>query len=193
MKRVFLSIVAICLLAGQASADLTSLTLDAADVLSFHGMYPDTANVQFWGATLDPVEYEADSMLGEVGFTGLVKKGYSITIGATAGELGLTGQSYNGFDLFLANDNDDPWMVTLFVQGLTSLTPVNLGPGTGQNFAWDFGQSIMLAADTFIGFKLESSISRTDVFHVSAVPLPVGVVLGVLGLGVAGLKLRKFM
>lgn len=192
MRNVILSILLVCLLAGPVSAAL--FTLGESQLLSFDSPVYMDGFVEFDGATTDPVEYEMD-MLGDVGLMGFVKRGYSMTVGATAEELGLTGGSYDGYQLFVANDNDDPWQVTLYVDGLESLASVNLLPGESGTLAWNFGEELTLAENTFIGLTLQSGISRTDYFHmsVSAVPVPAAVVIGMLGLGVAGLKLRKFV
>jgi len=190
MKRVLLSVLVICCMAGQASADM--FTLDKSQAMSLD--QPDVIGYrELWEVTDDLVTYDADAMQGEVGYLGYLRKGWSMTISASAGDLGLDDQTYDGFKLFLANDNDDPWQVTLYVEGLASPSFTPLDPGTGDTLIWDFGTDITFDAATHIGFTIESGISRTDVFHISAVPTPVAVLLGMLGLGAAGLKLRKFV
>jgi hypothetical protein len=191
MKRVLFFALLVCLPAGQVSADMT-LTFNKTQAMALGELSVSGGTGALWTVTDDPVVYEADTMLGEVGYIGLLMKGSSITIGATAGDLGLTG-AYTGFQLFLANDDDDPWQATLYVEGMTSPGFQTLTSGAGDTFVWDFGSSVTLAADTEIGFMIRSGIGRSDVFHMSAVPAPVAVVLGMLGLGVAGLKLRKFV
>jgi hypothetical protein len=192
MKRVLVFVAVLCLLAGQAWADMT-LTLNKAQAMSLGELTVSGGSGGLWMITDDPLAYEADTMLGKVGYAGPLQKGASITVGATAGDLELTG-SYTGFSLFLANDNDDPWQATLYIEGQASPAFVSLDPGTGSTFVWSFSEPVTLAEDTDIGFIVQSSASRSDVFHMSAVvPAPVAVVLGMLGLGVAGLKLRKFV
>ncbi len=193
MKRVLLSVAVICLLAGQGWADMT-LTLNKTQAMSLDGTVSAGGTGSFYGVTDNPLEYEADTMLGQVGYAGYLRRGSSMTISATAEKLGLTGQTFTSFELFLANDNDDPWQATLYVEGQTSPAFVSLIPGTSSTFVFNFSGPVELAADTDIGFIVQSSISRSDVFHMSAVvPAPVAVVLGILGLGVAGLKLRRFV
>ena len=46
---------------------------------------------------------------------------------------------------------------------------------------------------TEFGFKLEyQGIHGSDNFRISVVPVPAAVILGILGLGIAGIKLRKY-
>ena len=144
-------------------------------------------------------------MLGSVGYIGsLWDKKDSDNIATIRihepGNAGLSG-SYDGFRAFLANDDDDPWGVRLFVtaSGVTSYSnsgsftalPANgnsawLTTDTGFNFAnvTDFGFDVR-------GTFGSNSPSNPDYFHISAVPVPAGVLLGFLGLGAAGLGLRR--
>jgi hypothetical protein len=111
---------------------------------------------------------------------------------------------YASYYLPLSNDNDDIWQVKLYLSttggGMlqsTSWTP--LAGGTHTTLTLDLTGLTDLANVTDLGFMIGANLtslngnpSNPDIFHMSAVPLPAGLLLAVLGLGAAGLKLRKF-
>ena len=120
---------------------------------------------------------------------------------------------FDGYELWIANDNDDIWWVNIFMNtGYTDAlfneddnfyengwTPLN--PGQVKVLQIDFVAAGVENLDhvTNIGFavagnmtNLDGNPSDPDVFHVSVVPVPGAILLGMLGLGAVGLKLRKF-
>ena len=188
MKHVLLAVMAIGVLAGQASADMTTFTLNKSQAMSL-GLLSVTGTGSLLAVTDDLSVYGNDTMLGQVGFYGSLGKNSTMTIGATAGELGLAGQSYDGFELWLANDDDTfSWEVALYVQGQGASAFVSLAPQTGSTLTFDFGSLVALGSETELGFLVQAAD-----FHISAVPAPAAILLGLLGFGAAGLKLRKYV
>jgi hypothetical protein len=68
------------------------------------------------------------------------------------------------------------------------------------NNSWTTGQTVAnLGYVTNIGFKIGANLGTSgevasgEAFDVNVVPVPGAVLLGMLGLGVAGLKLRKLV
>ena len=154
-------------------------------------------------------------MSGLVGFT-TTTFGDAGDAGATVraqisygGSPGLSGSPYDGISSYFENDNEDKWSVQLFYTdsvdaGLHESAWVELdGPG-GSTYltASASGNGLLnLANITNIGFRVEGNMigqsnpdypSNPDAFHISLVPVPGAVLLGILGLSVAGIKLRKF-
>lgn len=71
------------------------------------------------------------------------------------------------------------------------------GLGDDENIDWTSLQIVLPSAGTYtLGFEIMDSIgvweSYLGVDNVQVVPIPAAVVLGVLGMGMAGLKLRKY-
>jgi len=113
--------------------------------------------------------------------------------------------SYDEYHLFLANDDNSDWSFRLF----TIVGDTN--PVTRESSAWTLlhpGEHTTLSLDltgldlTYvagigvdIGGLLNNVLpnpSDPDVFHFSVVSVPTAVILGLFGLGTAGLKLRKY-
>jgi len=127
----------------------------------------------------------------------------SVEIGA-AGEdvlssIQLAGE-FTGFYLPISNDNDDTWQYMLYVETATARyetdwTPLSADTHTvlTLNFLDEFNNPVTLdfADLTDIGFGVQSTKAQ-DFFHASVVPVPAAVILGILGLGVVGIKLRKY-
>ena len=207
MKRfLFLSMV-LGLFAGQASAAMYQL--DAPLARQFTQLSAvSTGNDLYLSidspGTAGSTTYVDDGILpdyGEtmqlaVGFVGSSLLNNIMTIGTTnPGGLG----AYDGFGAWLANDDDDPWDVQLFVSydGLATKTTSGwttlsgYSPVTGPTMTFLSMGSIDFSTLTDLGFEVTGPRS-VDVFHVSVVPVPAAVLLGLLGLGVAGWKLRRF-
>lgn len=59
-------------------------------------------------------------------------------------------------------------------------------------YTLDFGADRDFSTLQDIGFIIETGSSTGDTFHTSVVPVPGAVLLGMLGLGAVGIKLRRF-
>ena len=209
MRCASLSILVIGLLAGQVFASV--FTLDKYTALQLHqvSVSPGDAGLPFW-VTDDPAVYGVP-MRGAVGYVGLLwdRNGDSFAstrIGA-AGTAALssiqTAGIYTGFQLFAANDNDDPWAVRLYVDaGGTSYSSgfTTLTSGATSILMLDFGTTVDFAQVTDIGLEVQGHFvaggnpSNPDFFHVSAVhvPVPGAFALVLFGLGF-GVRLRGYV
>jgi hypothetical protein len=207
MKRVLLSVLVVALLASQASAAMYVLDYATAkqftqlntpgvlDKLQLVMAKPGTpgSTVFFSNGDYTPgTEDYGESMQLDIGFLGLCQKNSVITIGLN--NPGLTG--FDGYGAAVANDDDDPWTFRLFATDsggtdYTAWTTVN-GYGTaGPYLTYLSIPSVDFSTLTSLGFEIRGDRSM-DVFHVSVVPVPAAVLLGMLGLGAAGIRLRKF-
>jgi hypothetical protein len=203
MERVLLSVLAIGLSAGQVFGGM--YVLDKPTALSFTklgnsdtGGWPGLGTVSLVAA--NPSAAYGPMQL-QVGFVGGLGDGdgdnkASVTIGKT--NLSWTG--YDGFTTEVANDNDDPWGIQLYVvdnlgtqtSNLAVLTPgtrtslsVSLSPG-----ATTITELGLIISGSFVPY---THPSNPDYYHVSVVPVPLpgALLLGMLGLGAAGMKLRR--
>ena len=166
-----------------------------------------------------PAQY--GSMSGMVGyFGGLTSDVGSPTFGGDAileiyyddglsgTDPGLSGAGYDGIGSYFENDNQSKWSVQLFY-----VDPTDGGERTSAwaelaGFTHTYltadasGTGVLDLSDiTNIGFRIQGNHmgaeyldypSYSDDFHISAVPVPGAVLLGILGLGVVGIKLRKY-
>ena len=205
MKRVRLLVLAVGLLAGQAFADM--YVLDSGTAMQFNtwGVSAGDIGDKILGPTTNPVTY-GGPMQGSVGWAGWLMDTtgdhYATMTISASGNLGRTA-SYDGFQAFFANDDDDPWDVQLFVQKKTSAGGERTGSGWTSlargastfitwNTAFDFDDVADFGLDVRGHFLPGGSPSNPDAFKISAVPVPGAVLLGVLGLAAAGVKLRRF-
>lgn len=209
MKRFILICIVVGLFAGQASAAMYELNKTTARTFRQVSSSSDIENlglvisnlgvVDYWDGTV-PSAY-GEPMLGVIGYVGKLGDNTgdgSALIRIGTSQAGAVTGTFNGFRSYVANDNDDPWDVALWVDD-----------GTGPTFSsWT---TLTAKTDTWINYAIGSTDfstlnlgvairgtfvpgqqpSNPDFFHVSVVPVPAAVLLGILGLGVAGLKLRK--
>lgn len=212
MKRVLLTLAWACLLAGHAHAD--TFTIDRDTALTFRQIYNGGVWLQgvFDLTTTPPtpvykhptfgVEVYPDNPQGLVGFVGTITGDDNwMRIGVKNGDFG----TYTGLRAFIANDNQSTWAVRLFANDCQTSwrylkSPVSSDEGTSATLELSFEE---MALTTF-GFDVLLDVgndpcvkwpSATDAFHVSVVPAPVpaAALLALLGLGAAGMKLRKFV
>ena len=117
---------------------------------------------------------------------------------------GLSGLNYDGITAYFQNDNNSTWSVRLFfdignTRYWSTVAALDGFGGSTYLTAGNFGGTLDLSTITDIGFRVSAIMdgsgtnpSSPDAFHISVVPVPAAVLLGILGLGVAGLKLRKY-
>jgi hypothetical protein len=218
MKRILVITLLVGLFAAQADAYLFELTKDFALQLTEYTLDPTTSTADEIGTltVYDGPDIRYGDMSGLVGFEGgqmydLDADDYltAMVFGDITG-LGLSGSS-DGITSYFQNDNDNFYSLQLFaVNGSIDAD----GTITGTEYAgnWEelagYGDSTYLTIDAlgldlstidFIGFRIQAHIgagpgypTQGDVFHISMTPVPTAVILSVLGLGVVGLKLRKY-
>jgi hypothetical protein len=217
MKRFILLCIVVGLVAGQASAAVFELNKTTAKYLQQVSLLSatDTGNL---GLVIDKSPgtiYYTDGtagssfgppMSGAVGYVGTLGDGPDTGSFATmligSNYLGSTltvSGTYDKYRAYVANDNDDPWRVAVYLDdgsGPQFGTWQTLAAGTGAWSTLNLGSAIDFSTLTDIGIAIRGdfgagSPSNPDFFHVSVVPVPAAVLLGILGLGVAGIKLRK--
>jgi len=204
--------VTLCLSSAPASAGM--FELDKATALQFTNVAPQLTGDVVGSLTVynGPNPLYGDLMSGEVGFSASFQDGadalklVTATISAN-GNAGLTTSGYDGITSYFQNDDDDIWSVQLFYvdaaglernsgafvplagEGGTTYLTVN-APALG---------SLDLNAILNIGFRVQGNMTGTsgypsqgDAFHISLVPTPEAVLLGILGLSIVGIKLRRF-
>ena len=211
MRRFLLIGVMVGLFAGQASAalyyqmDATTaagmrlLSVSAGDTatLDYVGYHPGDVGSRVFGIDAG---YGGATFIEVVGFSGQLKM-FSADDSAIA-TIGLASPTLSGtFDGFLlpvANDNNQTWRFEAYVTaGATVYSAwAQLAPGGTAALLVNTG-SINFSTVTGIGFDIEwkpslGGNSASDDFHASVVPVPAAFLLGLLGMGVAGLKLRRF-
>ena len=180
------------------------------------------APTQLFGVTDDPSLYNSTgAMRGQAGYIGLLndrKDGLDdpfawIRIGAGSAVGNVIGtalgtapitdlRGFTDYRLFLANDDDDIWQVKLYMSTSGVLHETaweTLTPGTSDTLMLSFAGIANLNNVTDIGFvvggrlnQIGGNPSDPDVFHISAVPNPAGLVLALLGLAVGGLELYRY-
>jgi len=146
---------------------------------------------------------------------GLARVSLGLKSASGLGNLGITG-TYNGFELSVANDDLDLWIYRAYVtktddgvpDGLANGLPTTLTMYSSFTSALSNGQTANLIVSTpvldystdvtGIGFEIRwatANNSNSDFFNTSVVtpvPVPAAFLLGLLGIGAAGIKLRKF-
>ena len=222
MKRKLLifSVAVLCLSVVPAKADMYVIDAPLARQFRMQGGSPGDYyttdlvidNPGDATATIyhNPLAYSTygATMKYAVGFVGQIRDDTGDNLAHVAiglGNPGLTG-TYDGLEMAIHNDNDDPWGYSLFAYdggpGPGGLWPdpvvfKTLISGQSTNLQLLFGGPTDLSTLTMIGFAVQGdsssgSPSNPDFYHVSVVPVPGAILLGILGLGAAGIKLRKF-
>lgn len=212
---------ALCLSGAPASADLYELDAvtarlfreistsdpggNLALVIDSDGTFGSTASYSDGSLAFDMY---GSTMQGAVGYVGQLGEDptdgdifASIHIGASGEAVGIVG-SYDGYSAWVANDNDDDWSVRLAADigaGPIYSSWATLSPGDSTTLTMNFAEIDFFTTLNGIGFEVQGTFdgangspSNPDFFHVSVVPVPGAILLCMLGLGVAGLKLRKF-
>ncbi|MBN1506440.1 MAG: hypothetical protein JW955_06320 [Sedimentisphaerales bacterium] len=195
MKRFLLTILLVGLLVGQASADMVKVTDDL--LKEFDTFTVTTGSGSNFAGPL--TAYPSwPTMEGDYGWRGELDHSNDTVLIHASGDAGLSG-SYDGFAMTFYNDDDDNWSVRLYVSTTTDGTlygawttisghPYNTPPAASAMVS--LGSAFTMDSAGDIGFEMRAPYN--DVFHISAVPLPGAILLGFLGLGVAGAKLRRF-
>ena len=204
MKRILLFTLIIMLFAVQANAG--PFYLDAPTAQTFTQQVAINANNMLHvvidnpgtpGSTtyLDdgyagsPADY-GDPMQDDVGFLGHVTAGNTILIGKAGTDI-LAG--YDSLVIDIANDNDDTYTYHAWYSTDNLSTVIQ---GASLQLLHDtkgvVSVGLIPSGVTNFGFDLTIDSNPSDDFHTSVVPVPGAILLGILGLSVAGLKLRKY-
>ena len=210
MKRILLFTLVIGLFAVQADADMweldrpTALTILETNISASAGDTVSTLVVYDGPGAGYPV------MSGQVGFQATLldadADGWATaTIWSTTD---LSGSGWDGIRSYVENDNQSIWGVQLFYDTTLGLGGevnsgafVPLAPGASTYLTVDAlgGDGTLNLDDVLlIGIRVQGNMvggdypSSSDTFHVSVVPVPGAVLLGILGLGAVGIKLRKY-
>jgi hypothetical protein len=125
----------------------------------------------------------------------------SVNIGLNGAKV-LTG-TYDSFVMSISNDDNQTWEYKLYANttgnNYLSSSWTSLASGDTATLTLDFGTDVDFATLKDIGLIIQFNKATTgggtnfsDDFHTSVVPVPGAVLLGLLGLSIAGVKLRKF-
>ena len=211
MKRFLLLSVVLTLIAGQANAAMYYMDQTTAAGMTLLGTSAgDTSSLLYVGykpggladrvAGSDPAY--GDIMNLAVGFSGRLADfsgGDSAIATIGLSKPALTG-TFGGFVLPISNDDNQIWRYQSYVTvGATTYTSgwAQLTHEAQSALLANIGSDTDFANVTGIGFMIEwkpsvNGYSASDDYHASVVPVPAAVIMGLLGLGVAGLKLRRF-
>lgn len=180
---------------GQGADTTTALLIDV-DTLSYPG------SVNFEGS----VKYKTSLDAGIA----------SMDIGGDLGAASVDLSAFDSYKLKLKNTNQSDWSVALYMETdgganrYDTLPVVGISPGESVVLTLDFAGVTSLDDVTEIGFRVAGYLenfdpdtnpapvpnpygSNGDSFHILATPVPVpgAVLLGSLGIGVAGWGLRR--
>lgn len=205
MKRVLLTVLVVGLLATQASASM--YTLDRTTAKTFTQQNPVIGGLNELYLSIDrpgtlgsTINYQANGswtqygapMTYDVGFVGSLGFNEIMQIGKDGDLPGNDGVSMDSFGVAIANDdNNDNWGVRLYMVGVSYTVPsfTTLAPGSGTFLSLNFTPGTV----TEFGFEVDyPATTGSDQFHISVVPIPAALILGLLGMGAAGLRLRRF-
>ena len=189
--------------AGLLDVAWSDTQTSSSNILKYVGYNPGTIAEYIAGVETDYYE----TMIYEIGFAGNLQSNLGgdgtatvmIGLANSATELGYVPTSMDSFSLAISNDNAQDWQYKLYVQS-------NTGTGYTESAGWTTitGHSTAYLTLDLTGFSFGSGLddigfivklpsgSLDDTFHTSVVPVPAAILLGILGLGVAGIKLRKY-
>lgn len=208
MKRTLLLILLTATVAGQAHATPYTLDKDIATQFRQVSVSPGDWGVLslvigrdgtvYWeNPILSPGVY-GGPMQEEVGFVGLLAdtdhSGFaSMRIGGP-----IAPSLYDGFDAYVANDNNSSWEYRLYVSdGSTVVTGSGwtaLVPGTSAALQLSFPVMTLREAgfEVRADYALPNAPGGLDAFHVSVVPVPGALALVLFGLGFCA-RFRKYV
>jgi hypothetical protein len=210
MKRVLLLALVVGLVAGSASAAMFKVDVPTAMTFSFQGSsgdsFPGGPIDLDWGPVTNPDATYGTPFRYAVGFEGTLGDSTDadhtayVLIGTTGADL-LPG--YDGVVMDFANDDNSEWVMNLYVtdaSGTHWATPAGVAMSP-------LGGTLELSVATTgpvtaLGFGLRGYFdgvnppagtpSNPDEYRISVVPIPGAFLIGLLGLGAAGIKLRRF-
>ena len=206
MKRILLFTLVIGLFAVQADADMWEL--DRPTALTMTNISASAGDTVSTLVVYDGPGAGYPVMSGQVGFQATLldadADGWATATIWSTTNLSAYGSGWDGIRSYVENDNQSIWGVQLFYATtggeVNSGAFVPLAPGASTYLTAAPGGlgSLDLAAITQIGIRVQGNMvggdypSASDTFHVSVVPVPGAVLLGILGLGAVGIKLRKY-
>lgn len=220
-KLAVLSLIVLIISAVPASADMwkldkdTALTFTSSSILQ--GSVSNALSVydgpvtRVFGTGPDeygPMQMQVGYYGGLAGDIGYPAYGGTAIMEIFNGQIALTDDvDYDGMLVHIANDNQSKWSFQVFY-----VDPTDGGERTSIWKELNPATSTILVASasalggldlgdiTTIGLRVKgenmggadtSYPSYSDDFHVSVVPVPAAMLLGLLGLGTAGLRLRR--
>ncbi len=199
MKRILLLSVMVGLFAGQASAAMYEL--DAPTALTFTKQAGSAGDITTLDLVTDDITLYNIPMELQVGYQGRLEDGLGSTDRTAWIKIGTTGLSLSGYDGFttaLANDDNSRYYYQLYAvdtvgEQISGYESAGVGGVRGLSVATT-GDISEIGFYVSVNFWPDDTLgpSSPDTFRVSAVPVPGAVLLGFLGLGAAGLKLRRF-
>ncbi len=218
-KLMILSIAALCLSAAPASMAELYYT---PDLPTLQGMTKtwDAGGSTSSGLTVTPngsggmvfaANLQADPGTQTGTFWAATGIGYPWPTSPPINDL----SGYTGYELTLKNTNNSNWLVNLYMNTGWTDGPWSEADQFTENGWTEIvpGQTVTLVLDfsdlgvnftnhvTNFGFQVGGNMtnpfvspnpSNPDNFHITAVPVPGAILLGILGLSAAGIKLRRF-
>jgi len=215
MKRFLLFTLVIGLFAVQANAGMWELDAPTARLFTQLSTISTSQELQLVidnpGTLGSTTYYEVAGEFGADGVIGTNDGVYGETMQLAVGFAGsiddslgnqvmwigkaLAGEFAAGDTLriIIANDNDDTYR---YAAWYSTDNLASIEQGTSLDLIADTMGSVSVTTASGVdhfGFTIDLlGPSTSDDFHTSVVPVPGAVLLGILGLGVAGWKLRKF-
>ena len=219
MKRFLLFTLVIGLFAVQADAALWDL--DAPAARAFTQLSTNSAVYELQLVIDNPGTVGSTTYLEKAGFFGAdgdVGTNDAIYGDTMVNAVGFAGSSSNIFNL---GDDPELWLGKALDGEFAALDTLRIAVSNDNDDIYEYtawysaddlativqGAPLVLSADTHgavsvvtgavvthfgLTLELDSTESTPDTFHTSLVPVPGAVLLGMLGLSVAGLKLRRF-